>query len=130
MAGGKLAIFLLLGAVVAHLSKALTKYSQINYATNDHLGHAYTKLQCQGNRQVIVHLFEWKWPDIANECEAYLGPKGYCAVQVSPPMEHVQGNNLVWQVTAATGASSFVSLAGSLPGFCWNLDIMQLQRQS
>ena len=51
----------------------------------------YTKPQCQGNRQVIVHLFEWKWTDIANECEEYLGPKGFCAVQVSPPMEHVQG---------------------------------------
>ena len=21
------------------------------------------------DRQAIVHLFEWKWPDIANECE-------------------------------------------------------------
>ena len=51
----------------------------------------YAKLQCQGNRQVIVHLFEWKWTDIANECEAYLGPKGFCAVQVSPPMEHLDG---------------------------------------
>ena len=54
-------------------------------------GTPYTKLQCQGNRQVIVHLFEWKWTDIANECEAYLGPKGFCAVQTSPPMEHIQG---------------------------------------
>lgn len=52
----------------------------------------YTKPQCQGKRQVIVHLFEWRWPDIANECEAYLGPKGFCAVQVSPPNEHIQGN--------------------------------------
>ena len=53
--------------------------------------NAYLKPQCQGNRQVIVHLFEWYWTDIANECEAYLGPKGFCAVQVSPPNEHVQG---------------------------------------
>ena len=51
----------------------------------------YNKPQCQGNRRVIVHLFEWKWSDIANECEEYLGPKGFCAVQVSPPMEHLQG---------------------------------------
>ncbi|MFI5208126.1 MAG: alpha-amylase family protein, partial [Gemmatimonadales bacterium] len=37
---------------------------------------------------VFVHLFEWKWPDIANECEQVLGPAGFTAVQVSPPQEH------------------------------------------
>ncbi|MDE3151587.1 MAG: alpha-amylase family protein [Gemmatimonadota bacterium] len=37
---------------------------------------------------VFVQLFEWKWPDIANECERVLGPVGYKAVQVSPPQEH------------------------------------------
>ena len=36
----------------------------------------------QPPRQVIVHLFEWQWPDIAAECEDYLGPAGYCGVQV------------------------------------------------
>ena len=30
----------------------------------------------------MVHLFEWTWENIARECEEYLGPKGYCAVQV------------------------------------------------
>jgi len=39
----------------------------------------------------FVQLFEWKWPDIARECEEYLGPAGYTAVQVSPPNEHVTG---------------------------------------
>lgn len=33
-------------------------------------------------RSVIVHLFEWKWEDIALECERYLGPKGFGGVQV------------------------------------------------
>lgn len=33
-------------------------------------------------RSVIVHLFEWKWKDIALECERFLGPKGYAGVQV------------------------------------------------
>ena len=37
---------------------------------------------------VFVHLFEWKWTDVAHECEAVLGPAGYAAVQVSPPQEH------------------------------------------
>ena len=39
----------------------------------------------------FVHLFEWAWPDIARECETFLGPMGYTAVQVSPPQEHVMG---------------------------------------
>jgi len=37
---------------------------------------------------VFVHLFEWKWADIAAECENVLGPAGFKAVQVSPPQEH------------------------------------------
>ncbi|KAJ1523467.1 hypothetical protein ONE63_001321 [Megalurothrips usitatus] len=44
-------------------------------------------------RNAIVHLFEWKWNDIAAECENFLGPKGYGAVQVSPVTENV----VVWQ---------------------------------
>jgi hypothetical protein len=40
------------------------------------------------NGSVMVHLFEWKWTDIAKEC-SFLAKKGYWAVQVSPPMEHV-----------------------------------------
>ncbi|XP_070566975.1 alpha-amylase 1-like [Ptychodera flava] len=40
------------------------------------------------DRKVIVHLFEWKWNDIASECENYLSGAGYGAVQVSPPNEH------------------------------------------
>ena len=37
---------------------------------------------CGPGRTVIVHLFEWKFADIAAECERYLGPKGFCGVQV------------------------------------------------
>jgi alpha-amylase len=36
----------------------------------------------------FVHLFEWKWNDIAQECETFLAPHGYGAVQISPPNEH------------------------------------------
>ena len=42
-----------------------------------------------GPRDVIVHLFEWPWASIASECTNVLGPKGFGAVQVSPPQEHV-----------------------------------------
>ena len=47
-------------------------------------GHAATG-------DVFVHLFEWPWPAVAAECETQLGPKGFKAVQVSPPQEHIAG---------------------------------------
>uniref|UniRef100_A0AAY4D6U0 alpha-amylase n=1 Tax=Denticeps clupeoides TaxID=299321 RepID=A0AAY4D6U0_9TELE len=37
----------------------------------------------------IVHLFEWRWLDIAEECERYLAPCGFDAVQISPPNESI-----------------------------------------
>src|SRR6185503_4285526 len=37
---------------------------------------------------VAVHLFEWRWVDIAAECENVLGPAGVKAVQISPPQAH------------------------------------------
>uniref|UniRef100_A0A671YAA3 Alpha-amylase n=1 Tax=Sparus aurata TaxID=8175 RepID=A0A671YAA3_SPAAU len=40
-------------------------------------------------RTAIVHLFEWRWADIAAECERFLAPNGYGGVQISPPNEHI-----------------------------------------
>jgi len=40
------------------------------------------------DRSVIVQLFEWKWEDIAKECEEFLGPNGYGGVQTSPVNEN------------------------------------------
>lgn len=48
------------------------------------------------NRSVMVHLFEWKWNDIANECEQFLAPNGYAGVQVSPVNENVISENRAW----------------------------------
>ncbi|WP_165856012.1 carbohydrate-binding module family 20 domain-containing protein [Marinobacter sp. JSM 1782161] len=48
--------------------------------------------QSQAQAGVFVHLFEWSWDDVAQECENFLGPKGFSAVQVSPPQEHIQGS--------------------------------------
>ncbi len=45
---------------------------------------------------VFVHLFEWKWSDIANECEHVLAPAGFTAVQVSPPEEHSVQPSHTW----------------------------------
>lgn len=39
-------------------------------------------------RTAMVHLFEWPWAAIANECETFLGPYGFGGVQISPPYEH------------------------------------------
>lgn len=44
-----------------------------------------------GSKKVIANLFEWNWPSVASECQSTLGPKGYGYVQVSPPQEHVRG---------------------------------------
>ena len=45
---------------------SLTSYSLALYEPN-----------CNG-KQVMVHLFEWKWSDIALECERYLAGVGFC----------------------------------------------------
>jgi len=53
------------------------------------------------NRTVMVHLFEWKYSDIANECETFLAKYNYGAVQISPPNEHLvlyENNDLPWYV--------------------------------
>jgi alpha-amylase len=47
-------------------------------------------------RDVTANLFEWPWPAVANECANVLGPKGYGAVQVSPPEESVSVAGHPW----------------------------------
>lgn len=50
------------------------------------------------SKGVIVHLFEWRWDDVAAECEDFLGPAGYAAVQVSPPSEnHIVPGRPWWE---------------------------------
>jgi alpha-amylase len=51
-------------------------------------GASLPQLENDTESGVFVHLFEWRWADIALECENFLGPKGFTAVQVSPPSEH------------------------------------------
>ncbi|MBI4410388.1 MAG: alpha-amylase family protein [Gemmatimonadetes bacterium] len=45
---------------------------------------------------VFVQLFEWKWTDVASECENVLGPYGFEAVLVSPPQEHSVQSSHTW----------------------------------
>lgn len=49
-----------------------------------------------GGRSGIVHLFEWKWSDIARECENFLAPNGFAGVQISPPNENIIANGRPW----------------------------------
>ncbi len=44
----------------------------------------------------FVHLFEWKWADVARECETFLGPRGFAAVQISPSSAHAVLPNQPW----------------------------------
>jgi alpha-amylase len=52
------------------------------------LGQTYRSTGRAAAGDVFVHLFEWRWTDIARECENVLGPAGYKGVQISPPSEH------------------------------------------
>ncbi|WP_446045114.1 alpha-amylase [Streptomyces olivaceus] len=44
-----------------------------------------------GAKDVTAVLFEWNFASVAKECTSTLGPAGYGYVQVSPPAEHIQG---------------------------------------
>ena len=63
----------------------LSLFALVGLVAASNKTRGYTSPPCQGNRQPIVHLFEWPWKDIAKECEEHLGPKGYCGVQVVYP---------------------------------------------
>lgn len=58
----------------------------------------FTPTKTGNPKGVLVHLFEWRFDDIAKECEEFLGPKGYAGVQVSPVNEYlVVGNRHWWE---------------------------------
>src|SRR5204862_4101333 len=73
-------MFLLLACSEKHLTPGPTPRPTLA-ATYRPTGH-------MAAGDVFVHLFEWKWTDIASECENVLGPAGFKAVQISPPQEH------------------------------------------
>ncbi|CAJ0589641.1 unnamed protein product [Cylicocyclus nassatus] len=65
------------------------------------------------NRQTMVHLFEWKWSDIARECENFLQHYGYGAVQVSPPNEHITLDGMPWWIRYQPISYNLVSRSGN-----------------
>ncbi|XP_059474343.1 alpha-amylase B-like [Neocloeon triangulifer] len=60
----------------------------------------------------IVHLFEWKWADIANECENFLGPQGFGGVQISPPTENAVVEPRPWWERYQPISYNFVTRSG------------------
>jgi alpha-amylase len=72
-----------------------------------------------GQPSVIVHLFEWKWADVARECTQVLGPKGFGGVQVSPPQEHLvaAGNGYPWWERYQPVSYRLISRSGDEAGF-------------
>ncbi len=78
-----------------------------------------------GPRTVFVHLFEWKWTDVAQECENFLGPQGFAAVQVSPPNEHIlpsDAPDFAWWVRYQPVSYQLVSRSGDRAQF---IDMVQ-----
>jgi len=63
----------------------------------------------------FVHLFEWSHGDVAIECEAFLGPKKFSAVQVSPPNEHIVGDE--WWTRYQPVSYALESRSGSHEAF-------------
>lgn len=62
---------------------------------------------------VMVHMFQWKFNDIANECEKVLGPKGFGSIQITPPAEHVNKSDTWWSVYQPVNLANFNSYGGS-----------------
>ncbi|CAH2311638.1 pancreatic alpha-amylase-like [Pelobates cultripes] len=76
------------------------------------------------NRTSIVHLFEWRWEDIAAECERYLGPNGFGGVQVYIYVDIVMNHMTGYGAgigTSSTCGSYYNSGARDFPGVPYSL---------
>ena len=99
--------------LAAGLATVIT-VTQVSGVTISETNRGYTDVPCQGDRRVIVHLFEWPWDDIADECESYLGPK------VQGEHDHQLTNmynlGLLWSAGISThGAHSWICLVDKIP---------------
>lgn len=80
--------------LVLEYHKLLNFYRKSSERTS--FAGTFSNPTCGPGRTTIVHLFEWKWTDIAKECERFLGPMGFCGVQISPPNENRLVQNRPW----------------------------------
>jgi alpha-amylase len=67
-------------------------------------------------RSGIVHLFEWKFKDIAEECK-FLGENGYGGVQVSPVSEAKVDDKHSWLLRYQPVSYKIFSRSGTLDEF-------------
>lgn len=67
-------------------------------------------------RSGIVSLFEWKFNDIANECQ-FLGENGYGAVQVSPVHESKADDKYSWYLRYQPISYKIISRSGNVDEF-------------
>lgn len=79
----------------------------------------YSDPHWRAGRNVIVHLFEWKWQDIALECERFLAPNGYAGVQISPPNENFleSQNNRPWSERYQPMSYKLITRSGNEAAF-------------
>jgi alpha-amylase len=62
---------------------------------------------------IILHPFQWTYSSIARECVEVLGPKGYDGVQISPPSEHINRNDVWWAVYQPVSFWNFTTMDGN-----------------
>lgn len=60
-------------------------------------------------------MFGWNWNSVAAECTSFLGPAGVGFVQVSPPQEHISGDQ--WWVDYQVVSYQLQSKRGSRAEF-------------
>ena len=65
-----------------------------------------------GQATVSVDLFQWKYRDVAKECEKVLAPKGVAAVLVASPVEKAAGSEW-WRALTPVNFSKLSSPMGS-----------------
>lgn len=81
-------------AAHSQITDTQIKSAQIISTQTTHAGELHQASLSAKTPKTFVHLFEWHWNDIARECEDFLGPKGFSAVQISPANEHL--NHHTW----------------------------------
>ncbi|XP_077978331.1 alpha-amylase 2-like [Glandiceps talaboti] len=71
----------------------------------------------KNNRSALIQLFEWKWSDVAKECENFLDRWEYGGVQVSPPNEHRETPGRPWWERYQPVGYQLVSRSGDRNAF-------------
>lgn len=84
--------------------------------SSDHCSAQYKNSYIHEGRSGIVHLFEWTFNDIANECQ-FLGENGYGGVQVSPVHESKVDDSYSWLLRYQPVSYKIVSRSGNVDEF-------------